>query len=53
MTRLEMIETLCHVISEQSEIISFQNELIEQSDAVEQETKDALRTRIDALEIIN
>ena len=53
MTKLEMIETLCRVISEQSEIINYQNELIEQSDIVEQTTKDDLRTRIDALEIVN
>lgn len=46
MANLKLIESLCNVISIQSEIIKEQNELIEQSDVINDETKQELKLKI-------
>ncbi len=47
MADIELVEKLCLVISEQAQLIKEQNELIEQSDVINEETKSELRIRVE------
>lgn len=47
MANIELVEKLCAVISEQAQLIKEQNELIEQSDVINEETKSELKARVE------